>query len=386
MKRTLPLSLFAAAAALSLAACSSSPVASTSDGGDAKPVSGAEAAVQTAQDEIDKFSAVPEFTAPNDAFDVSELAGKRIAIVALDQQTPSLVSTTEGIKAAAEAAGLKTSLFDAKQTPSEMTAGIAQAVATNADGIVLVGISVGLVAKQLGDAAAAGIPVVAANNNQPDATAPGQGAGDGIFATAAPDFHQAGVLAASGAIVKTGGAAKALLISTEQIDPAPAVLSGMEDGLKACTTCAVLDTKTVQIQDWFNGNLASVTASLVTTHKDANVALPVFSAMAQTMIPAAQQAGSAGNITFYTTSAPPDAAKLLETNAALGGLVGQSDENVGWLSVNQVMRGMLGLEPGDPVVPTRYLTADVVKESGTDQTELFGDAYVDGFKTLWGLA
>ena len=53
--------------------------------------------------------------------------------------------------------------------------------------------------------------------------------------------------------------------------------------------------------------------------------------------------------------------------------------------VNQVMRGMLGLEPGDPVVPTRYLTADVVKESGTDQTDIFGDAYVDGFKTLWGL-
>jgi ribose transport system substrate-binding protein len=376
--------LVAAGAALSLTACSSSTVAGGSTT-TAAPVSGADATVQAAQADLQAHTALPTFTAPNEAFDITKVKGKTIAIVAVDQTTPSLVYVAQGVQEAAKAAGLKTTLFDAKDNPSDMTAGVAQAIAAHAGAIVLDGIPVALVTKQLADAAAAKIPIVNADNNQPDPSAPGQGAGENIFATAAPDFTLQGKLAAEAAIVKTGGNVKAVLVNTEGITPAPAVMNGFTQGLQPCSTCKVLDTKSVQLQDWSTG-LTTLTTSALSANADANILLPIYVTMAVFMLPAVQQAGSSGKVSIFSTSGPPDAAKVLSGNATLGGLAGNSEFETGWLAVNQSMRGMLGLQPGTPTVPSRYITADTVKQAGTSEQVLYGDAYEAGYKQLWGLS
>lgn len=378
------LSLLAAATVVSLAACSSSKLAATASSPPSSATAPADSAtVTTAQAEINKYTSVPAFVPPNAPFKVASLKGKTIAIVMIDETTPSLLSTLQGVQAATKLVGLKTTVYDAKDTPSEMTAGVAQAVATHASAIVLIGVSAQLTAKQLVAAKAAGIPVVMANNSEPDASAPGQGSGPNIYATAAPDYTLQGRLAADAAIVATGGNAKAILFTTDGIDPAPAVLKGLQEGMAACSTCTVLDTRHVQIQDWFDGALASDTTSVLTTDHSANVVLPIYVTMATFMIPAARQAGS--KVSFFSTSAPPDEAKLLETSPSLGGLAGMSDYEIGWLATNQAMRGMLGLAPGNPTVPTRYLTAATVKQDGTSEDALYGNAYLAGYKTLWGL-
>ncbi|MDF3311073.1 substrate-binding domain-containing protein [Rhodococcus sp. T2V] len=385
MKRKLFLSLAAAATTLTLVACSSSKIAESSDSGAQAAALSDNPVVQAAQAELDKYSEVPEFVAPNDAFDVSTLRGKRIALVTTNQTTPALVSMIEAIEEAASLVGIETNLYDAKNAPSEMTSGVAQAISTKMDGVILIGVPIGLVSKQLADADAANIPVVAGSNNQPDPTAPGQGGGAGVYAVAAPDYYLNGQLAAAGAIVKTGGDAKTVIVTTDGIDPGPSVLAGIEDGLSKCSTCEVLDARHVQLEEWFNGNLAALTTSLVTKYRDANVMLPILSTMALTMTPAAQQAGEGDNLAFFTTSAPPDVAKLIDGTTIVGGVAGNSDYQTGWLALNQVMRGMLGKEPGSPVVPTRYVTRETVQSSGTSYADLYGTAYEDGFKELWGI-
>lgn len=380
------LSLAAAAAVVSLAACSSSQLAgkTSSAPSSAAAVSGARATVAAAQAELNKYTGVPAFVPPNGPFSVSSLKGKTIAIVIVDETTPSLLSTLQGVQAATKLVGIKTTVFDAKDAPSEMTAGVAEAVATHASAIVLIGVSAKLTARQLVSAKQANIPVVMANNSEPDASLPGQGSGANIYATAAPDYTLQGKLAADAAIVETGGAAKAILFTTDGIDPAPAVLKGLQEGMAACSTCTVLSTHHTQLQDWFNGNLASLTTSVLSTSHTANVILPIYVTMATFMIPAARQAG-AGKVMFYSTSAPPDEAKLLETDPSLGGLAGMSDYEIGWLATNQAMRGMLGLAPGNPTVPTRYLTPATVKQDGTSEDALYGNAYLAGYQKLWGI-
>jgi ribose transport system substrate-binding protein len=371
-------------ACTALAACTASPVAPQSGGTTATPAAGAEAVVAAAQAELDRYSGLPTFTPPNEAFDVSGLAGRRIAIVAVNQTTPALVYVAEGVQQAAEAVGMTTTLFDAKNTPSLMTAGVQQAIAARADAIVLDGIPVELVANQLAEAAAAKIPVVNADNSQPDPSQPGQGAGENIYASAAPDFALQGRLAADAAIVRTGGAAKAVLVTTDGITPAAAVMKGFTDGLGKCPTCTVLDTRSVQLQDW-STKLGSLTTSILAAHPDANVIMPIYVTMALFMLPAVQQANASGKVSMFSTSGVPDGAKLLITNPTLGGLAGCSEFAIGWLAVNQSMRGMLGLAPGDPTVPTRFLTAAIVQQSGTSEPEMYGDAHEAGFKKLWGI-
>jgi ribose transport system substrate-binding protein len=384
------LSLLAAAGVASLSACASSSLAgSTSTSSSTTPsssatVPAANSVVAAAQAEIDKYTGIPPFVAPNGAFSVSSLKGKEIACVIVDETTPSLLSTLQGVQSADALVGIKTTVYNAQDAPTQMTAGVAEAVATHASAIVLIGISSQLTAKELISAKQAHIPVVMANNSEPDASAPGQGSGANIYATAAPDYTLQGKLAADAAIVATGGDAKALLFTTDGIQPAPAVLEGLQEGMAACSTCTVLDTSHVQLQDWFNGNLASLTASVLSTKHAANVILPIYVTMATFMMPAARQAG-AGSVQFFSTSAPPDEAKELETFPELGGLAGMSDNEIGWLATDQAMRGMLGLAPGNPTIPTRYLTAATVKQAGDTEGGLYGNAYIAGYKKLWGL-
>lgn len=396
MKRSISVCVLAIAATTALAACSSSggsgsPGANTaaavppstgsaSQAGSAAAASapsGADAAVAAAQADIDKYTAKPTFTAPNDSFDVKSLAGKTIAIVAIDQTTPSLQLVASGIKEAAGVAGLKTTLFDAKDNPSDMTAGIEQAIAAHVGAIVLDGVPVELVSSQIAAAAAANIPVVNADNSRSDLKG-------GLYANATPDFQLQGKLAAEAAIVATKGKAKAIVIGTAGITPGQKMVNGFTSALKACSTCEILSTKTVQIQDWFT-TLKSTTTALVQSNPSVNVMLPIYVTMALQMVPAIQQAGAADKISIFSTSAPPDAAKLLESTPILKGLASQSDTQVGWFAANQAMRGMLKLAPSTAWVPTRYITPETVKSEGTSQDALFGSDYRDGYKKLWGL-
>lgn len=388
MKRSILLPVIGCASLVSLVACSSAGSSSSSSAGQAAATSSPSASsssggiVATAQAELNKYLAKPTFTAPGPAFSAKPLAGKTIAIVAIDQTTPSLFLAAQGAKAAATAAGLKTTLFDAKDNPSEMTTGVEQALAAHANAIVLDGIPVALVTSQLQAAAKAGIPVVNADNGQSIAPSP-----DGLYANATPNFALSGQLAADAAIVATNGQAKAILVGTAGITPGAELLAGLTNGIKACSTCEIVETKSVQIQDWFT-TLTSTTASLAQTNPTANVMLPIYVTMAMQMIPGIQQADAASRIKVFSTSAPPDAAKLLKNTPSLGGLVGDSDTEVGWYSVDYAMRGMLKLPAPstDTTVPIRYLTPATVNAEGTSEVALYGGQWVAGFEKLWGVS
>jgi ribose transport system substrate-binding protein len=68
----------------------------------------------------------------------------------------------------------------------------------------------------------------------------------------------------------------------------------------------------------------------------------------------------------------------------------QNNEWAAWAAMDQALRGMLDLEPADPVLPIRYVGTDdldgVDTSSQTAVTEaLFGTGFRDGFLKLWGL-
>ncbi|MGW7824069.1 sugar ABC transporter substrate-binding protein [Streptomyces puniciscabiei] len=369
-----------AASVLVLAACggASAPSATASaKGADS-------AAVTAAKAELAQYTQMPEFAAPNKPFDVSRLKGRTIAVVVFSQSVPALANTATGIKQAADAAGVRTSFFDAKATPSLMNAGVRQAVAQRADAIILGGVPSSLVPAPLKAAAAAGIPVVSLASDQPDPGKPGQGAGAGVYANAGQDMRLQGRLAADEAIVDTGGRARVILMTSPGINLNAPIVYGVERALKTCSGCAILKTTSTQVQDWATG-LDSQTASALNEHRDANVILPVLATMALFAVPAVQKANAVGRVGVYSTSGSPASAKAVGNSGIFAGLAGQSDFHLGWLAVNQALRGMLGLKPGNPVVPSRMLTPALVKKTGSGEQALYGTAYEAGFKKLWGV-
>lgn len=341
--------------------------------------------VKQAASLLNKYRAIPKFVPPNASFKASALKGKTVALVAINLTTPALLFAIDGTKKAAAAVGIHTTVFDGKNEPSLMTEGLQQAIGQHVGAIALFGVPVGLVTSQLQSANKAGIPIVNVENNQPDAKAQGQGAGPHIYASASENMNLEAQLAASSSVVQTKGHAKAIIMDTPQLTPAPPIVKGFKQALSRCSDCSVVTTTQTQIQDWSTG-LASQTTSTLRAYPQANVILPIFDTMALFVVPAVQSSGAGNRVTVQSTSGFPAAARMmLKFPHILTGLAGQNDYWSGWLALNQMMRGMLKLKPGNPVVPSRFVTPSVVRKSGTGEGALYGNSYIKGFKKLWGV-
>jgi ribose transport system substrate-binding protein len=338
--------------------------------------------VAEAQQMIDQAQEPIEFEPPGPAIDVGELRGRGIQIVSVDQRVPILALANEALAEAAEQAGIQTSLFDAQSQVNRMQQGIQQGV-RGADAIILTGIPIAAVEGALEEAR--DTPTVAVLNNQPDPNAPGQGAGELVDATSAPDYEENGRLAAAKAVVDTDGELNAEIFNTEEITPSPDVIRGFEEILSQCDGCET-NTNTTPLAEW-STELTGKAQSVVRSNPDLNYTLPIFDAMGIFITAGIRQAGVGDRVKLASINGTPAALELVLEGDIFTANAGAPVGWVGWHAADQAMRLMLGEEPGDPTIPSRLLTTENLE--GVDVEDIdapYGDpAYREGFRELWGL-
>lgn len=77
---------------------------------------------------------------------------------------------------------------------------------------------------------------------------------------------------------------------------------------------------------------------------------------------------------------------LVKSGAVFVADVGVSGEWVGWEGVDQALRLMTGMKPGNPVIPVRYLdTANLAGVNVNHQSAIYGNSYQSGYEKLWGV-
>ncbi len=344
----------------------------------------AEGVAAEAQQRIDGAQGELSFVPPGPAIDPSELRGKHVMIITVDQRVPILAEAAEASEEAAEVVGLRTTLFDAQSQVNRMQQGIAQAI-READAMILNGIPIVAVEPSLRQAQEAGVPSVSVLNNQPEANEPGQGAGPLVYASSAPDYREGGALVASKAIVDTDGEANVEIFNTEEITPSVDVVEGMRSVLDGCETCQVSQNST-PLAEWATA-LTGKAQSVIRSNPDLNYILPIFDDMAIFITAGIQQAGAGEQVKDASIDGTPAALELI-ADGVFTADVGQPTAWLGWHSIDQAMRGMLGVEPSDPKIPIRYLDEENLE--GVDINDLdapYGDdlGYREGFKELWGV-
>jgi ribose transport system substrate-binding protein len=323
-----------------------------------------------------------EFKAPGPAIDVAQLSGKRVLILSVDQRIPALAAVASAIQEAGGVAGVRVSVFDAKSDPSRMQQGVRQA-SQQADAMILLGIPIALVEQNLPPKER--VPAVSVLNNEPLADEPGQGAGTAVYASTAPSYFQGGQLAAYKAIVDTDAQANVIIFTTTEITPAADVVRGMRDVLDKCTECQVRQNDTPLAQ-WATA-LTGKAQSEIRRNPDVNYLLPIFDGMAIFVTAGINQAGAADRVKNAAFNATPAALKLIQKGDPLTADPGQPNGWTGWAALDQALRGMLGEEPADPVIPQRYFDAENLEGVNVDdEAELFGNPdYKGGFRELWGV-
>jgi ribose transport system substrate-binding protein len=338
--------------------------------------------VEEANTAIEEVRGALEFEAPGPAIDVSELSGKRVLILSVDQRIPALAAVAAAIQEAAGVAGVTASVFDAKSDPSRMQQGVSQA-SQQADAMILLGIPIALVEQNLPPKDQ--VPAVSVLNNEPLADEPGQGAGAAVYASTAPSYFQGGQLAAYKAIVDTDEQANVVIFTTSEITPAADVVRGMRDVLDKCGECSVSQNDTPLAQ-WATALTGKAQAE-IRRNPDVNYLLPIFDGMGIFVTAGINQAGAADRVKNASFNATPAALKLIQNGDPFTADPGQPNGWTGWAALDQALRGMLGEEPADPVIPQRYFDADNLEGVNVDdEAELFGNPdYKGGFRELWGV-
>lgn len=338
---------------------------------------------------IADHSAKPSFSPPGPPLDASKLKGKTISIQMIDGRIGAIKDVADSVQEAAAAAGLKTTVFDAKSSPVRMQQGFQEAINSGADAIVNDGNVVKIIANQIKAAKDKGIPTVEAINSPPVVGVPGQGSDPNTFGNVAPDSFLSGQLSAAAAVVNTDGKAKVVIMNTSEVSASPTIVKGMKDVLERCAECSIVQITDTPLEQWSTA-LTSLAATTVRSHPEVNYLLPIYSDMGIFAAAGIQQAGATGRVHIASFNGTPAAQALVKAGDIYAVNTAEDHEWIGWAVVDQAMRGMLGMEPAHPIAPIRYIGTNDLKDIDTSSSKalslaLFGDDYKEGFLKLWGL-
>jgi ribose transport system substrate-binding protein len=372
--------------AVFVAACGGGGGGGGGDGASAKSSSSGDtsAIVSQCNDTLSKARQPLQFTPPGPSIDTSKLKGKRITFVSLAQSVPTIADAAKQTQEAAKPLGITVNVWDAQGDVRRMQQGIQQAVSQKNDAIILLGIPTNVTQGALKQAADAKIPVVSELNNEPDANAPGQGAGPNIYATTAPSYVEVGGWLACKAIVDMKGKADAVIFGAKELQPSAKEVEGMRSMLQKCSGCKV-DENSTPVADW-QTRLPGLAQSTIRRDPNINYLLPLYDGMGIFVTTGVRQAGAGDRVKVASFNATPPGLQLVQQGDIFTADPGQPPGWLAWGGLDQAMRGMLGEKPGDPKIPLRFFDGQNVK--GVDvknQDALFGSDFRDGFRKLWGV-
>ena len=339
--------------------------------------------ISGAKANLDKYRAVPQFSAPGPAFDAKAKAGgKTLFVIPASSQVPFVATINNHMKRIAAMAGVKLTTWQNQGQPSQWVQGMNAAIAQKASAIVLLaGNDPAALQPQIKAAKAKGIPTIVAHlydEHQP--SAPNVGAVVNI------PYNVAGRLIADQAIVDSNGKADALVVTINQVKSTVPMVAGVKaEFAKYCQGCKLKFTD-VTIADIATKIQPNVQAAL-TGDPNINYVICLYdSAEAPFAEAAIRAAGRVGKVKISTFNGTPTVLKDVKSGDIVTMDVGENLEWIAYAIVDQSMRLMGGLPTvKSEHVPVRIFDSSNIGEAGSAFTGGWGTSYISGYKNLWGI-
>lgn len=371
-----------AALALAVTACSTGGGGSTTPAGAGNTVSAA------VTDNVAKYKGLPTFTPPGEPIDPTTLRGKRMFLIPL-VPNPFNQSIQETMQAIAQKVGMEFTIYNNQGKPSEWVQGMNAALTARPDIIVLsTAPDPRTLQPQLAAAKAAGIPVLVTHFYDDSSPVPPQceGCAAGVTALVTAPFNVAGKAAADWIIADSKASANVLLIGGADVLPSPATLDTISKEFAAeCPACKVT-VKNIPVSDWNTKTQSEIQAAL-TADPTINYVYPLYDAMVAGAVPAVQTLGRAGQVKVVSYNGSPYALKFIQEGNIVAMNVGEDTVGIGYASMDQAFRILLGKPTVDERTPIRIWDKTNVNEAGVppEVGKGYGGALPAGFLQLWGL-
>ncbi|MGG6383407.1 sugar ABC transporter substrate-binding protein [Paenarthrobacter sp. NEAU-H11] len=215
---------------------------------------------------------------PNGPVIAEPAAGKNIWVMPAGLNGEVMVDAVDGVKEAATKLGWDVTVFDGKFSPTTQLAGVQQALAAGADGIITVYVDCPAIKNGLAQAKQAKVPTInlAGEECDPPAFA---------YTVAYPGFENYidyltayGQAQAYYAIAKTDGQAKVIMSTQTDLGSIREMSQGVRNALAKCTGCEIrADAEFVGAD--FGPPLQSKISQQFLKHPDANVFIAPYDAI-----------------------------------------------------------------------------------------------------------
>jgi ABC-type sugar transport system substrate-binding protein len=228
------------------AGCTDEDVPSATPTQDAGPTAtDAAAGIIEARKIVEEFRQPPKWQGPEAPVPIGSVSGRKVTYVSVSNSIPVLKYWSDAVTRVLQQYGNVTvNVIDAKGSVDEANKGFEQAIAQKADVIVTQGLPVQLFQAQITRAKAAGIKVVSGNTGVPGKLDAGQDA-DVSF-----DYVKAGRLIGDWVVADSNGAAKGLVISSDDVPASQPQAQGTIGEVKRLCSACDMTMKDVQIPQW----------------------------------------------------------------------------------------------------------------------------------------
>ena len=344
------------------------------------------------QAKLDKGAAIPAFQAPGPAFDSSKIKGKKMFSIPVSMANPFTANIQVGLKSGADTIGLNFTTFSNQGQPSQWVQGMGQAITEKQDLIDLQGgTDPRLLGPQLAAARKAGIKIQTSHLYDVSQAAPSS-----IDLSVPAEYTVAARLEADWIILQTKGKANIVVVESDEILPTAPIVAAIKDEFtKVCGAACKITNLNAPVTEWATKITPGIQSALV---KDPtiNYILPIYDSMSQFVVPAITAAGKTGKVFIATYNGTPFVMDLLNQGTVVKMEVGENLNWLGWAYIDSAARLLAGLSlPKPPAhfnehTALRVFTSANIKDAiGKDGKAAlstgYGDAYVAGYKKLWGI-
>jgi ribose transport system substrate-binding protein len=267
----------ASIAILGLSACSSSgggspSSAPTAGGGASTPATtGGSSSSTGSTDDAYKATYTTPPTAANPA-----AKSKTVWVISVGQASPTGAASADAAMAAGKAIGWSMHLFDAKLDPAQFSDGIKQAIASKANGVVLIAVDCPAAKSALQQAKSAGVKTVGVYALDCNEVTPGQPSlyssqvsFGSRYKNLAAAYQAWGADSAKWAIAKTDGKADALSFENSEYNILKFYQQGFDAQMKTCSGCK--NTIVPWLAADFGAKLTAITQAALLKDPNANV-------------------------------------------------------------------------------------------------------------------
>lgn len=332
--------------------------------------------------QLEPFQKLPVFDAPGAAFDAKScMADKSILSIPVSSANPFTKNIEDAMVAVAKKVGFEFIEWENQGQPSQWFQGMDHAINQKVDLIdLLAGTNPQVLGPKIDEARAAGIEVVASH-----LTGHEQDLSEFNVRAVPIDYFKAGQLLVDWAVVQTGGELNAIVLTSENIHSTISMVNGIKAEFEHCPQCKWKEIN-IPVVDWATRIQPTIQSTLL-ADPAINYIIVIYDSMSQFVVPAVNITGSQDRVKINAFNGTPFVLGLVDQ----GQVEMDIGENLDWIAhaiIDAEMRIVCGLEPvKDPKIPFYIFDRDNAHTAGRppELSKGYGDAYIEGYETLWGI-